>query len=89
MSEDNDRDRFQHGYDAGVIVDGEVVFDEEKGRYVLMDEDGDTFDPFDALKSLNGKKVRMTMISFEAMMKMQEMYEATQGNIIVPDDDLN
>ena len=22
---DNERDRFQHGYDAGVIVDGEVV----------------------------------------------------------------
>jgi len=87
---DNERDRNAHGFDAGTIVDGEVVFDEARGRFVLVDEDGVGFDPQVVLEGLRGKKVRMTMVSFEALIELEDMYSAAQGGAQVlvesPDD---
>lgn len=76
---DNERDRLAHGFDAGTIVDGTVVFDESRGRFVLVDEDGIGFDPQAALEALKGKKVRMTMVSFEALIELEDMLQVAQG----------
>jgi hypothetical protein len=75
---DNDRDRFAYGYDAGVVVDGMVRLN-QTGVYELVDEDEEIFNPQEALRSLVGKKVRMTMISFEALENMENMYAAAQA----------
>ena len=80
MSEfDNDRDRFAHGYDAGTIVDGEVRQDPNTGEYVLVDEDGVAFSPQALLKSLAGKRVRFTCISFEAMENIEKIMAQTRN----------
>jgi len=82
---DNERDRYAHGFDAGNIVDGEVVLDEATGRFVLVDEDGVGFDPQVVLQRLVGKKVRMTIVSFESLIELEDMYEASQqaGPVLV------
>lgn len=77
---DDNGDRFEHGYDAGVFRDGTVTLDSKTGRYVLVDDDGVGFDPQTALSSLLGRKVRLTMISFEALQTLEEMTKAAQGN---------
>lgn len=84
MKEDNDRDRFHYGYDAGVIVDGTVKFDPEKG-YILVDEEGVIFSPQEILRSLEGKQVRITLVSFEALQKMEEMMSSQGGTRIISD----
>lgn len=75
---DNNRDRFSYGYDAGVIVDGEVKRD-DAGKIILVDDDGEIFCPDEALGTLIGKKARMTIISFEAIENMERMYAAAQA----------
>jgi hypothetical protein len=70
---DNDRDRYTYGYDAGTIVDGVVSIDPSSNRFVLIDEDGEVFDPDSVLRTLIGKKVRMTMISFESMETLERL----------------
>jgi len=77
---DNDGDRFQHGFDAGVLRDGTVTLDGKTGHLVLVDDDGIGFDPQAALATLLGKKVRITMISFESLQTIEEMTAAAQGN---------
>lgn len=86
---DNERDRNSHGFDAGTIVDGEVIFDESSGRFVLVDEDGIGFDPQHVLKELVGKKVRLTMVSFESLIELESMYQNAQesATILVDPDD--
>jgi hypothetical protein len=77
---DNERDRFAHGFDAGQIIDGEVVLDAGTGRYVLMDEDGVGFDPQAALAALAGQRIRLTMISHRSIQRAEElMAEARKG----------
>lgn len=61
------------GFDAGTIVDGVVIWDGILGRYVLVDEDGVGFDPHSVLEGLDGKRVRLTMVSFEAMDKIEQI----------------
>lgn len=68
-------DRFMHGYDAGNLIDGVVKKDAATGRYVIVDDDG-AVDPHLLLESLEGKRVRLTLISFEAMENMGKLYEA-------------
>jgi len=68
--------REQLGYDAGHILDGEVVLDEVRGEYVLLDDEGQAFSTQDLLKSLVGKKVRLTCVSFEAMQNLERMLDA-------------
>lgn len=80
MKYDNERDRHLYGYDAGQIVDGVVTWDPDKGHLVLVDEDGVGFDPNDVLRLLEGKKIRMTIISQESMENMSKMYEDVQKN---------
>ena len=94
MSDDNERDRFVNGFDAGVIVDGEIVYDDMTKRYVIMDDEGVVFDPQEAMKSLNGKKMRMTMVSFDAMIEMEEMMNKAEENklkasILIQDKKIN
>lgn len=85
---DNERDRNAHGFDAGNIIDGTVTLDEETGRYVLVDEDGLGFDPQAALQALAGKKVRMTLISFESIIELENMYRAaSQTPVLVESDE--
>lgn len=73
---DNDRDRYAYGYDAGQIIDGTVSFDEKLNRFVVVDDDGVAFDPQRALQDLVGKKIRMTMVSFESMEEMEKLLAA-------------
>jgi hypothetical protein len=79
MEYDQDRDRFESGFDAGSIVDGLVTYDPDRGEYVITDEDGKSFSSQGLLKSLVGRKVRMTCISFEAMEEIQKLVAQTQG----------
>lgn len=86
---DNERDRNSHGFDAGTIVDGEVVFDESSGRFVLVDEDGIGFDPQHVLKGLVGKKIRFTMVSFASLIELESMFQKAQDSatiLVDPDD---
>jgi hypothetical protein len=72
-------DRYSYGYDAGNIVDGVVCRDPETKICIIVDEDGEEFNPQTVLETLVGKKVRMTMISFEALENMEKIYEAAVG----------
>jgi hypothetical protein len=67
--------KLKHGYDAGAIIDGVVKLDEKSGSYVINDCDGEVFNVNEALENLVGKRIRLTMISFDALKNMQEMYE--------------
>jgi len=80
MKYDNDRDRLQYGYDAGNIVDGLVVFDDEKKEYVIVDEDGVAFSTQDLLKELISRKIRFTCISFESIENLQNLLANTNPN---------
>lgn len=73
MRYDNERDRNAHGYDAGAIVDGTVVYDEDRKEYVLVDEDGTAFSSQEVLKTLLGKQVRLTCVSFEAIESLEKL----------------
>ncbi len=75
---DNERDRFDHGFDAGQIVDGTVVLDDVTNRLVLEDEDGVCFDVQAALQTLVGKKIRLTVISFESIENIESMMKKIQ-----------
>lgn len=83
MEYDNERDRLIHGYDAGNIIDGVVVYDENLKRYVLIDDEGVGFDVQAALKSLNGKQIRMTMISFESIQTLENLMANTGGSPVM------
>ena len=72
---DNNRDRFTYGYDAGAIVDGTVTKYED--RFVLVDDEGKAFDPQAALGTMEGHKIRMTMIKFESIEGMAKLVEAS------------
>lgn len=75
---DNSRDRYAAGYDAGLIVDGEVVLDVNTGEYVLLDEDGNAFSSQTVLKELLGKKVRMSCATYETIETVTEMLKQVQ-----------
>jgi hypothetical protein len=71
---DNDRDRFVYGYDAGTIVEGTVSLID--GKSVLIDDEGVAFDPQAVLAGLNGKKVRVVIVSFEAVEAIKLLLES-------------
>lgn len=73
MEYKHEGDRFEHGFDAGNIEDGLVVFDPERKEYVIMDEDGRAFSTQDMLRTLIGRKVRLTCISFEAIESLEKL----------------
>jgi hypothetical protein len=75
MKYDNERDRNAHGHDAGTIVEGEVFFDYELGRYVLKDGDGVGFDPQAVLQGLEGKRARIVIVSFEAIENLERILQ--------------
>ena len=79
MDYDNSRDRKQYGYDAGNIVDGVVTTDPSTGELVLVDEDGIAFSSQSVLRELLGKKVRMTIVSFESIEELEKLL-ARHGN---------
>jgi len=78
MDYDNVRDSKSHGADWGVIVEGSVVHDVEKGEFVLLDEDGKAISTQDFLKAHSGKTVRFTCIDMESAEKMEEMLKGLQ-----------
>ena len=80
MDYDNNRDRFSNGFDSGVIVDGKVIEDEKTKELVIVDDDGVAFSIQEALKTLVGKNVRITCISFEAMDDIMKMVSGHQKN---------
>ena len=59
-------------------MDGEVTLDDATGRFVLVDEDGIGFDPKVVLQHLAGKKIRMTVVSFESLVELEDMYQTSQ-----------
>ena len=73
MEYDNDGDRYTHGWDAGSIVDGDVCLDPDTGEYVVVNEDGKAFSSQAVLKQLEGKKIRITLVSFEIMDTIEKM----------------
>jgi hypothetical protein len=77
MDYDNVRDRFTNGFDAGLIIDGKVLFDKDKNEYVIVDEDGVALSLQDLLKSLMDQKVRLTCVSFESMEMIESMLSKT------------
>jgi hypothetical protein len=81
MKTDNERDRFAYGYDAGQIIDGTVQQDPKTGTLLIVDDEGVGFDVLQALSTLKGKKVRLTMVTMEAMLNIEGMLhnEATQN----------
>jgi hypothetical protein len=62
--------RFGAGGGTGIIVDG--VINLKDGKYVLIDEDGEEFDIYDEFNDLNGLRVRLTLISFESLDKIEK-----------------
>ncbi len=80
MDYDNTRDRYDNGMDAGNIIDGIVRYDELKQEYVIVDDDGVGFSIQELLKSLDNKKVRITCISFEAMINIENMLKDADVN---------
>lgn len=79
MKYDNQRDRHLYGYDAGTIVDGDITLDIETGEYVIVDEDGVAFSAQELFKSLVGKRIRFTCISFESIEAIQNMLSTSHG----------
>ena len=75
MEYDNSRDRKKYGYDAGNIVDGVVTADPSTGELVLVDEDGVAFSSQCVLKELVGKKVRVTVVSFESIEELEKLLD--------------
>lgn len=73
MKIDNERDRFLHGFDAGQIVEGTVKLDDATGRYLVVDEDGVGYDVHAVLSRLDGKAIRLTLITMEAVLNMESM----------------
>jgi hypothetical protein len=78
---DNDRDRFSHGFDAGTIVDGTIHLDLDTGEFVLVDDDGVAFSSQDLLKSMDGKRVRISCVAFDAMEEIERMIQNSQTDI--------
>lgn len=73
MEIDNDRDRFVHGFDAGQIVDGVVsVID---GSLIIVDDDGVGYDVSHTLQTLAGQRVRLTVITMEAIDNIGKMLQ--------------
>jgi hypothetical protein len=77
---DNERDRHTHGMDVGTIVDGVVT--EHEGRLILVDDEGIAFDPQVVLSSLVGKKIRMTMVSFESLENIERLVKEANSSIL-------
>jgi hypothetical protein len=79
MDYNNDRDRFSHGYDAGTIVDGIVQTDPDTGEVVIVDDEGIAFSNQALLRSLLGKRVRVTCVAFDAMEAIEAMMQKVQS----------
>jgi len=77
---DNERDRHAHGIDVGAIVDGVVT--EYEGRFILVDDEGIAFDPQAVLLDLVGKKIRMTMVSFESLENIERLVKEANSKIL-------
>lgn len=82
MQEDNERDRFIHGYDAGIIIDGEVRINEH-GNFLIVDDEGIATNVDAVMSSLVGKQVRFTVISLEAMNEMQNLLDSSGTKIVI------
>jgi len=78
MEYDNIRDSKSHGADWGVIIEGSVVHDVDKGEFVLLDDEGKAFSTQEFLKAHAGKTVRFTCIDMESAEKMEQMLKDLQ-----------
>jgi hypothetical protein len=71
MKFDNDRDRYAYGMDIGTIVEG--IVKNYDGKYIIVDEDGVACDPQIVLSTLEGKKIRFTVVAFETIENLEKM----------------
>jgi len=78
MKYDNVREQFTYGYDAGQVVEGEVVLDPERNEYVIVDDEGIAFSTQEYIKTLVGKKVRFTCATFETLENIERMIQEAQ-----------
>lgn len=61
--------------DFGHLIEGRVELDDTSGRYVIRDPDSDrVLDVQEALKSLDGFDVRLTLISLRDLSALEEVY---------------
>lgn len=67
----DDAREFSDGIDLGLIIEGDVVYDDNKDEYVLLDDEGVAFSTQKLFESLKGKKIRFTCVSFEAIQVLE------------------
>jgi len=67
----NGKNKYDGGFDAGIIVDG--VVKQVGDSYIIVDDDGVVFNPAEAMNRMLGQRVRMTMASFETLENMSKM----------------
>jgi len=65
-----------HEFDVGEIIDGVILYDDQLNKYIIMDDEGTKFDIQSAFEKLNGKKVRLTLISFDSMDKIEDFLKS-------------
>lgn len=73
---DIEQDRFAYGFDAGQIIDGVVKYDETLKTHIVVDDDGVGYAIEPALAKLKGQRVRLTLVTMEAMLKMEQMLQS-------------
>lgn len=73
MEIDNEKDRFKYGFDAGQIIEGRIQKDESTGKYLIVDDDGVGFDVLAALDQVDGKNIRLTLVTMDALLAMEKM----------------
>lgn len=73
MEYDNVRDRFSSGIDTGVVIDGVVMWDEERKCYSIVDDDGVAFSISEYLEEMKGKHIRFTSISSASKFELERM----------------
>lgn len=73
MKYKTDENQFLSGFDAGSIMDGTITQDPDTKEWVIVDDDGFAYSLQKALSQYDGKKVRMTCVSLEAMDYLQKL----------------
>lgn len=65
MEIDNTQDRYAYGYDAGQIVEGVILYDDESKTHVIVNSNGIGYSTEQVLSTLVGQKVRLNLVMME------------------------
>lgn len=61
------------GLEIGIILDGTVVFDQDRKEHVIVDESGEAISIQEILSSMIGKRIRYTTVTFETLDSLEKM----------------